>query len=93
MSDTKPSHTTDTDHTTLVCVSDTKPSHTTDTDHTTLVCVGDTKPSYTTDTDHTTLVCVGGVNRIVDKSRLFSVVLNRLETEQFCPVLSVVLSP
>jgi len=28
------------------------------------------------------------VNRIGDKSRLFSLVLNILETEQFCPVLS-----
>jgi len=35
-------------------------------------------------------VCVGGVNRIGDKSRLFSVVLNILETEQFCPDLSAV---
>ena len=33
---------------------------------------------------------VGGVNRIGDKSRLFSVVINILETEQFCPVLSAV---
>ena len=30
------------------------------------------------------------MNRIGDKSRLFSVVLNILETEQFCPVLSAV---
>jgi len=41
--------------------------------------------------DKTVLSCfVGCVNRIGDKSRLFSVVLNILETEQFCPVLSVV---
>ena len=37
------------------------------------------------------LTClVSGVNRIGDKSRLFSVVLNILETVQFCPVLSAV---
>jgi len=35
------------------------------------------------------LVRLSGVNRIGDKSRLFSVVLNIFETEQFCPVLSV----
>jgi len=46
---------------------------------------------HTTDTDKTRLsclVCVGGVNRIADKSILFLVVLNILETEQFRPVLS-----
>jgi len=37
----------------------------------------------------TRLSClVGGVNRTGDKSRLFSVILNILETEQFCPALS-----
>jgi len=47
--------------------------------------------AYTADTDKTRLSClVGGVNRISDKSRLFSVVLNTLESEQFCPVLSAV---
>ena len=33
---------------------------------------------------------VDDVSRTGDKSRLFSVVLNILETEQFCPVLSAV---
>ena len=36
------------------------------------------------------LILVVGVNRISDKPRLFSVVFNILETEQFCPVLSAV---
>jgi len=46
--------------------------------------------------DKTWLFCivlssfVGGVNKICDKSRLFTVVLNILDTKQFYPVLSAV---
>ena len=48
-------------------------------------------PSSDHDADKTGQSClVGGVNRIGDKSRLFSVVLSILETEQFFPDLSAV---
>jgi len=40
------------------------------------------------DTDKIRLSSFGGVNRIGDKSKLFSAVLIILETEQLCPVLS-----
>jgi len=41
--------------------------------------------------DKTVLLClVGGVNRVGYSLQQFSVVINILKTEQFCPVLSAV---